>query len=246
MADFDFSAAEVVADPYPMFEATRHLSPLRLAHPGPGEVWSVLTFDHVNQVLRDHDRFSSAGFGDFGSELFRLVLINDDPPRHTRLPRAVNGSFSRRSIASLSPRVEALDEVIRPLLDPDSASGGFSEAEALGYAILLLVAGTESTAYSLGNAVSMLAGNPDLWSQLRDAPELLDEFIEETLRLESPVQLLPLLSRFSPRQVRGAARAPSPVAEMPPDRARGPFSAPRVGSGLLRLPVAPTPFVSAG
>lgn len=274
MGSFNFAMPEVIADPYPMFEATRHLSPLRMKYSGQGEVWSVLSYRHVHEVLRDHRRFSSAGFGDFDSDLFRLVLINDDPPRHTRLRRAVNQSFSRRAMAAMQPSIEAtietllddigwesgnfmsqfaqvlplrtilslagipsddtdkfrgwlrllmrapghvaesrpegiaemvdyletlvserrsrpLDDVIRPLIGSEPPEDEFTEAEVLGYLILLLVAGTESTGYLLGNALNILAESPPLWNRLRANPELLDEFIEETLRIESPVQLLP-------------------------------------------------------
>ena len=274
MGDFNFATAGVIADPYPMFEAARALSPLKMHYSGAGEVWTVLSHQHVHEVLRDHERFSSAGFGDFGSDLFRLVLINDDPPRHTRLRRAVNQSFSRRAITAIRPSVDAsveelldgfgedagdfmtlvarplpiltilsllgisseevprfkrwvdnllrlrgrdlqhreegifemvtylhelidsrrtdpLDDLIGPLLGKDPTLDAFTEAEILGYLVLLLVAGTESTTYLVGNAVNLLAENADLRDQFIDHPELLDPFIDETLRFESPVQLLP-------------------------------------------------------
>jgi cytochrome P450 len=50
----------------------------------------------------------------------------------------------------------------------------------------LLSAGGESTTSLLGNAVRMLAENPALQQQLRAQPELVDVFVEESLRLESP------------------------------------------------------------
>ena len=107
MGAYQLLNADSIADPYPTFEAIRAESPVRLRHRGPGEMWSVLSHEHVHDVLRDHDRFSSAGFGDFGTDLFRLVLINDDPPRHTRLRRLVNQSFSRRAVAALQPWLES-------------------------------------------------------------------------------------------------------------------------------------------
>jgi cytochrome P450 len=50
----------------------------------------------------------------------------------------------------------------------------------------LLSAGGESTTSLLGNAVRILAENPALQQQLRAQPELVDIFVEEALRLESP------------------------------------------------------------
>lgn len=50
----------------------------------------------------------------------------------------------------------------------------------------LLSAGGESTTSLLGNAVHLLATEPELQDRLRSEPELRTPFIEETLRLESP------------------------------------------------------------
>jgi cytochrome P450 len=50
----------------------------------------------------------------------------------------------------------------------------------------LLSAGGESTTSLLGNAVRILAEQPELQTQLRDNTELVAPFIEEALRLESP------------------------------------------------------------
>jgi cytochrome P450 len=57
-----------------------------------------------------------------------------------------------------------------------------------GVAVLhtLLSAGGESTTSLLGNAVRILAEDPALQEQLREAPALLVPFVEEALRLESP------------------------------------------------------------
>jgi cytochrome P450 len=52
--------------------------------------------------------------------------------------------------------------------------------------ISLFSAGGESTASLLGTAVEILAGDADLQRQLRDRPDLLGAFVEETLRLEPP------------------------------------------------------------
>lgn len=53
----------------------------------------------------------------------------------------------------------------------------------------LLSAGGESTSSLLGSAVQMLAEQPALQQRLRDDPALVEPFVEEALRLESPFKL---------------------------------------------------------
>ena len=52
--------------------------------------------------------------------------------------------------------------------------------------VSLFSAGGESTASLLGTAVGMLTGKPDVQRRLREHPELMGAFVEETLRLEPP------------------------------------------------------------
>jgi cytochrome P450 family 144 len=52
--------------------------------------------------------------------------------------------------------------------------------------VTLFAAGGESTASLLGSAAWMLAHRPDIQRQVRENPELLTAFIEETLRYEPP------------------------------------------------------------
>ncbi len=67
---------------------------------------------------------------------------------------------------------------------------GLSEWEIIGFNILLLIAGNETTTNLLGNLLNVLADRPELWEQLRREPDLVDTAIEETLRFDSPVQFL--------------------------------------------------------
>jgi cytochrome P450/SAM-dependent methyltransferase len=60
--------------------------------------------------------------------------------------------------------------------------------EKIATAILLLIAGHETTSNLLGNGLWLLMQHPEIWHQLRADPGLLDGAIEEMLRFESPVQ----------------------------------------------------------
>ncbi|MEM7220268.1 MAG: cytochrome P450 [Pseudomonadota bacterium] len=56
-----------------------------------------------------------------------------------------------------------------------------------------LVAGHETTASAFAWGMLLLCRNPDLQERLRAEPELVKTFVEETLRVEAPVQGLPRL-----------------------------------------------------
>jgi cytochrome P450 len=64
--------------------------------------------------------------------------------------------------------------------------GVFSDAEANSILLTLLSAGGESTTSLLGNAVRVLAEQPDLQRHLRENQEQIPTFVEEALRLEPP------------------------------------------------------------
>jgi cytochrome P450 family 144 len=66
------------------------------------------------------------------------------------------------------------------------ASGELEQLPALGIMLTLFSAAGESTASLLGSAVWILADRPEVQKQVRENPELLGVFIEETLRFEPP------------------------------------------------------------
>lgn len=66
----------------------------------------------------------------------------------------------------------------------------FGDFEANVILHTLLSAGGESTTSLLGNAVRILAEQPELQHHLRRSPEQIPPFVEEALRLESPFRYL--------------------------------------------------------
>ncbi|MGA8545748.1 MAG: cytochrome P450, partial [Mycobacterium sp.] len=66
------------------------------------------------------------------------------------------------------------------------AAGELEQTTALAIMITLFSAAGESTASLLGSAAWILADRPEIQRQVRENPELLGIFIEETLRVESP------------------------------------------------------------
>jgi cytochrome P450 len=77
---------------------------------------------------------------------------------------------------------EHLLDAVKAAID----SGQFSMNQALTTMMTLLSAGGESTSSLLGNAVRILAENPDLLARLKADRGQVPAFIEEALRIESP------------------------------------------------------------
>ena len=70
--------------------------------------------------------------------------------------------------------------------DPQDAS--LSMAEMLGITQQILVAGNETTTNGIAAGVQLLIENPQAQQQLREHPQRMMTFVNEVLRLESPVQ----------------------------------------------------------
>ena len=86
-------------------------------------------------------------------------------------------------------------DLLTRLVEAEVDGERLSEGEILGFVQLLLVAGQETTANLLNNAVLCFIENPDQLARLRAAPELLPSAIEEVLRYRSPVQWMPRATR---------------------------------------------------
>lgn len=95
-------------------------------------------------------------------------------------------------------REHGADDLITALVEAELEGESLTEAEILGFCMLLLIAGNETTTNLIGNMLGILADRPDLWRRLREDRSLVDVVIEETLRYESPTQRL---SRQTTREV---------------------------------------------
>ena len=59
--------------------------------------------------------------------------------------------------------------------------------QILGFAQFLLVAGAATTTVFIGSFFNLMIDHPDQWAKLKADPSLLDQALDETLRIESPV-----------------------------------------------------------
>ncbi|WP_157250741.1 cytochrome P450 [Nonomuraea typhae] len=84
-------------------------------HPGEPGFWAVTRYDDVVHVSRHSELFSSsrrlALFNEVSEEqraMQRLMMLNQDPPEHTRRRSLVNRGFTPRTINALEPHIRGI------------------------------------------------------------------------------------------------------------------------------------------
>jgi hypothetical protein len=299
-SDDEIFTADFFDDPYPAYRAFREHDPvtqlgfnLRLEQAQEqfgdnSHTWLITGFDECGEVLRDHRQYSSAvaGVSPQEQERSRLVLINTDPPRHTRLRGMLNKAFTPHRVAALEPwmrtlvarlldqagldqsgsgQVDIAAQVAEPLPimviasligvstgdlatfktwsdamvalpDPATIEANRAKTQAMfdyigamlterrtaiengsdalnddflsaliragsieepledweitSFCVLLLLAGNETTRNLISCLLNVAADRPKLWQSLRADRTLIAPAIEESLRFDSPVQIL--------------------------------------------------------
>jgi len=109
---FDPTDPEFIADPYPVFEALRARGevhhhdgfgfPLAVSYQACSTVLRGPQLQRVWQDVTPTDEFTSFNL------LHRNSMLENEPPRHTRLRRLVAGAFNRGHTERLRPTVQAV------------------------------------------------------------------------------------------------------------------------------------------
>jgi cytochrome P450 len=81
------------------------------------------------------------------------------------------------------------DDLLSALLAVEADGDRIAPEEVVDLALLLLVAGHETTVNLIGNGVLALLRAPDQLGRLRRSPDLVAAAVDELLRFDSPVQL---------------------------------------------------------
>ena len=94
-----------------------------------------------------------------------------------------------RTIAA-ARREKPADDLISVLIDPDQGVA-MSIEEVAFFAVVVLVAGNETTMNTVGNAVELLMRRRDVLEEVSDEPSLIPNLVEEIIRTESPFRWMP-------------------------------------------------------
>jgi cytochrome P450 len=86
-------------------------------------------------------------------------------------------------------RADPDGSLLSALVAAEDEGDRLSSEELVSTALLLLVAGFETTVNLIGNGTVALLGEPEHWERLRAEPALVPAAVEELLRYDSPVQM---------------------------------------------------------
>ncbi len=123
--DLSDSRSYVAGVPHAYLAYLRRTDPVHWQdEPGGPGFWAVMKYDDCVTVNRDYERFSSAAHGTMPFELGAeeetqqsLMMLNMDPPIHTRYRRLVNKGFTPRMVRDLEASIHRstdaiIDEVV--------------------------------------------------------------------------------------------------------------------------------------
>jgi len=103
---------------------------------------------------------------------------------HHRAAEEVSAYFARlRADKQVRPGDDLLSEMAEGTVD----GAPLGEAEYVGFAIAMLIAGNDTTSNALANGCYLLGTHPDQQAALRAEPELMGRAVEEVLRFEPSV-----------------------------------------------------------
>ncbi|MFE6741822.1 cytochrome P450 [Streptomyces tubercidicus] len=95
------------------------------------------------------------------------------------------------------------DDMLSAFVGGDSTDGQLTQLEIMTTSVLLLIAGHETTVNLITNGMLTLLRHPDQLARLRSDPSLMPRAVEELLRYEPPVQMLPQRTPLADIEVAG-------------------------------------------
>ena len=87
-------------------------------------------------------------------------------------------------------RGQTRNDLIGALLRAEDGDAALTPIDVANFALLLLLAGNETTTNLLGNVLIALLAHPDELARVTRDPSRIPALVEETLRYESPIQFL--------------------------------------------------------
>ena len=129
---------------------------------------------------------------EFHAWALALLTFREDPGRALKAKNELS-EFLRPVVEARrnAPR----NDVISALLESSVDGRQLSDEEVFSHIRLLFPTGGETTHGSLGNLLYALLSEPKRWQGLVDSPERIPAIVDEGLRWETPIAVLPRMSR---------------------------------------------------
>jgi cytochrome P450 len=119
------------------------------------------------------------------------IFTTNDPARMNEAVRAVDQYLIGVVEAK---RADPADDLITSLINARENGDRLSDRELVSTCALMFVAGYETTASMVGNAVLALLENPGKLAELKADPSLMPNAVDELLRFDGPVNVATLRS----------------------------------------------------
>ncbi|MFW3169572.1 cytochrome P450 [Geodermatophilus sp. CPCC 206100] len=107
-----------------------------------------------------------------------------DPVRREQVQDAFSGYISRL----LDQWDGTVDTSVLSQIAAVERAGELTRRQCVSFVVELIVAGNITTTHHIASSIALLGSTPGLVEQLRADPALVQNFIEESLRLEAPIQ----------------------------------------------------------
>lgn len=138
------------------------------------------------------------------------VIANlDFAPGEDPAPRRLAAQEARKAMGAYLGGLAAKrrgnpgDDMLSGLVHDDGPDGRLTDLELMVTTVLLLIAGHETTVNLITNGMLTLLRHPEELELLRARPELMPAAVEELLRYEPPVQMLPQRTPLADVEVGG-------------------------------------------
>jgi cytochrome P450 len=131
-----------------------------------------------------------------------------DPAERMRATRAARVAMGQY-LGDLADRRRGRPDggMLAAFVNDPGPEGSFTRPELMATAVLLLIAGHETTVNLITNGMLTLLRHPQALDQLRREPALMPLAVEELLRFEPPVQMLPQRTALTDVEIAGVTIA---------------------------------------
>jgi cytochrome P450 len=149
-----------------------------------GELSALLPIRVITLVLGVPQE-DVAKFREWSEEITASVGSHGgDPVRREQVQDAFSGYISR----VLDEWDGIVDTSVLSQIAAAERAGELTRRQCVSFVVELIVAGNITTTHHISSSIALLASTPGLFDRLRDDPTLVQPFIEESLRLEAPIQ----------------------------------------------------------